>query len=230
MCQSYHYCREHALLIVTTSLEKIQADLTSSKSTLAPQIKSSINKNGRDVILIMDKALKNPIVVTGVNGFARSKGIPHADALLRLASLGLSRILRAMPPESDCAGVEQVDNVNLAGNDGDKPKERGRSKSKAKAKTKTNEEKENKKNVNPESGDPYDEYVIIEEMTADELERSSTHEEGVEADEVEMSGKGVEKPEVVQGSSGAVPMEGHDNEKKEDPYEKMRKRTQCPVQ
>lgn len=48
---------------------------------------------------MLDKALKNPIVITGVSKFAKSKGIPHADALLRLASLGLAKILRAIPDE-----------------------------------------------------------------------------------------------------------------------------------
>lgn len=58
-----------------------------------------MQKHSRDALVLLDNTLKNPVVVTGVSGFARSRGIPHADALLRLASLGLGRILRTLPEE-----------------------------------------------------------------------------------------------------------------------------------
>ena len=51
------------------------------------------------MIVILDKALKHPVVITGVTRFARSKGIPMADAILRLGSLALAKILKAMPEE-----------------------------------------------------------------------------------------------------------------------------------
>ena len=57
--------------------------------------------------MVLDKALKNPVVITGVSKFAKSKGIPHAEALLRLASLGLAKILRALPEEA-LEGVETI--------------------------------------------------------------------------------------------------------------------------
>jgi hypothetical protein len=71
----------------------------------SPQIKKIIIKHGKDVVILVDKALKNPIVITGVSRFARSKGIPYSEGLLRLASLGLSRILAALPDEIE----EQVE-------------------------------------------------------------------------------------------------------------------------
>ncbi|TDL18764.1 hypothetical protein BD410DRAFT_694623, partial [Rickenella mellea] len=87
---------ENAVVVITTSLEKFQAEM---REEYGPEIKKVMAKNGRDVIVILDNALKHPVVVTGVSQFARSKGIPHADALLRLGSLALSKILRAMPEE-----------------------------------------------------------------------------------------------------------------------------------
>jgi len=56
-------------------------------------------------VILVDKALKNPIVITGVSRFARSKGIPYSEGLLRLASMGLARILAAIPEEVE----EQVE-------------------------------------------------------------------------------------------------------------------------
>jgi hypothetical protein len=50
-------------------------------------------------VILVDKALKNPIVITGVSRFARSKGIPYSEGLLRLASMGLAKILAALPEE-----------------------------------------------------------------------------------------------------------------------------------
>ncbi|EJD42988.1 hypothetical protein AURDEDRAFT_114857 [Auricularia subglabra TFB-10046 SS5] len=106
---------ENALLVVTTSLEKAQEELRAHKE-LSPQLKKAVTKNSRDVVIILDKALKNPVVVTGISKFAATKGIPHADALLRLASLGLTKILAAMPEvqlEGLEAVVEEVDAAEL---------------------------------------------------------------------------------------------------------------------
>lgn len=64
-----------------------------------PELKRTLKKHSRDALVLLDNALKHPVVVTGVSRFARTRGIPHADALLRLASLGLGRILRAMPED-----------------------------------------------------------------------------------------------------------------------------------
>jgi hypothetical protein len=64
-----------------------------------PEIHKVIAKRGRDVIVILDKALKQPVVITGITQFAESKGIPHADAMPRLGSLALSKILKVIPEE-----------------------------------------------------------------------------------------------------------------------------------
>jgi hypothetical protein len=47
------------------------------------------------------------VVVTGISKFARSKGIPYPEAILRVASLGLSKILAALPEEIE-EGVKEV--------------------------------------------------------------------------------------------------------------------------
>jgi len=96
---------QNALLVVTSSLNNLQSSL--QQHDIGPVVKSSVVKNGRDVVIILDKALKHPIVVTGVSKFAKSKGIPHAEALLQLASLGLAKIVRSMPNE-DLSGMEQI--------------------------------------------------------------------------------------------------------------------------
>jgi hypothetical protein len=102
---------------VTSSLSKLQSSL--KQQDLGPAVKGSVAKNGRDVIIILDKALKHPIVVTGVSKFAKSKGIPHAEALLQLASLGLAKIVKSMPNEDWSSmepTVEEVDATELERN------------------------------------------------------------------------------------------------------------------
>jgi len=99
--------RENVILVVSSSLEKAQGQLKQLNVDYGPRLRSSVSNNGRDVVVVLDKALKNPIVITGVSKFAQSKGIPHADALLRLASLGLAKILRALP-EEQLEGVETI--------------------------------------------------------------------------------------------------------------------------
>jgi hypothetical protein len=92
---------ESAIVAVSTSLTNAQSQVHGS----SPQIKKLITKHGKDVVILVDKALKNPIVITGVSRFARSKGIPYSEGLLRLASMGLARILAAIPEEVE----EQVE-------------------------------------------------------------------------------------------------------------------------
>ena len=47
-------------------------------------------------------------MITGVSRFARSKGIPYSEGLLRLASLGLARILAAMPDEIEAQVEDEI--------------------------------------------------------------------------------------------------------------------------
>jgi hypothetical protein len=86
---------QNAIVAVSTSLTGAQDQVKGS----SPEIKKVISKHGRDVVVLVDKALKNPVVITGVSRFARSKGIPYSEALLRLASMGLSRILASLPED-----------------------------------------------------------------------------------------------------------------------------------
>jgi hypothetical protein len=56
------------------------------------------------------------VVVVGVSKFAKSQGISHADALLRLASLALAKILNALPeehPEGTENVVEEIDAAEI---------------------------------------------------------------------------------------------------------------------
>lgn len=78
---------------MSTSLTGAQDQVKGS----SPEIKKVISKHGRDVVVLVDKALKNPVVITGVSRFARSRGIPYSEGLLRLASMGLSKILASLP-------------------------------------------------------------------------------------------------------------------------------------
>jgi len=96
-----------AILVVSTSLEKSQEQLKQLNAEYGPKIRRSVSNNGRDVIVILDKALKNPIVITGVSTFAKCSGISLADALLHLASLGLTKILSALP-EENLEGAETI--------------------------------------------------------------------------------------------------------------------------
>lgn len=126
--------REHAILVVTTSLEKLAAQIPQAQvlegslkgfdlKDLAndPNLKQMLQRNSRDAIVLLDKALKHPVVITGVSQFAKSKGIPHADALFRLASLGLSKILNAIPEETKDSvlgqelrnGIAEIDAAEL---------------------------------------------------------------------------------------------------------------------
>lgn len=54
------------------------------------------------------------MVITGVSKFAKTQGIPHADALLRLASLALARILNAMPEDSSEGTDDIVEEIDAA--------------------------------------------------------------------------------------------------------------------
>ena len=104
-----HSFRESGRVVVTASFEKLglQFSDTTEKGKVkanelvkymnSPEFQKAVRKNGRDGLVLLDGALKHPVVVTGVSKFARSKGIPYTDALLRLASLGLAKILKAIP-------------------------------------------------------------------------------------------------------------------------------------
>ncbi|KAF8580142.1 hypothetical protein K439DRAFT_1415626 [Ramaria rubella] len=98
---------ENAILVVSSSLEKAQAELQQLNIEYGPKIRHSVASNGRDVIIVLDKALKHPVIITGVSKFAKSQGIPHVDALLRLGSLALSKILNALP-EEHLKGAENI--------------------------------------------------------------------------------------------------------------------------
>ena len=135
--------RESAIVAVSTSITNAQSQVHET----SPQIKRIIAKHGKDVVILVDKALKNPIVITGVSRFARSKGIPYSEGLLRLASMGLAKILAALPEEIE----EQVE-----------------------SEIRKDAAEKRKSEV---SGKRWE----VEELDADELERSSTSDAKEEA-------------------------------------------------
>lgn len=98
------YYSESAIVAVSTSLQGAQSQIHGS----SPQMKKTVAKHGKDVVVLVDKALKNPIVITGVSRFARSKGIPYSEGLLRLASMGLAKILAAMPEDLEEEVEEEI--------------------------------------------------------------------------------------------------------------------------
>jgi hypothetical protein len=159
---------ESAIVAVSTSLGNAQSQVHES----SPQIKKAIAKHGKDVVILVDKALKNPIVITGVSRFARSKGIPYSEGLLRLASMGLARILAAMPEELE----EEVE-----------------------GEIRKDAAKKKKQEV---PGKPWE----VEEMDAEELERTSTPEAKKEAADAGKLGGSpqVEGDTLQQGKDGCV--------------------------
>lgn len=80
---------ENAILVVTTSLEKLSTSLDSQKSnthdknssstadpralTSSPASRASVKKHGRDALVLLNDALHHPDVVTGVSQFARTR-------------------------------------------------------------------------------------------------------------------------------------------------------------
>jgi hypothetical protein len=55
--------KENALVVVTSSVEHARAQLEKN----APGIKKAMLKNGRQAIVVVDKSLKNPLVISGVD-------------------------------------------------------------------------------------------------------------------------------------------------------------------
>lgn len=101
---------ENAIVVVTSSLIKAREQMEAN----SPALKRAILKNGKQVIVVVDQSLKNPVVITvkiynniiilmnaqlhtqGVRKFAKSKGIPFSEAMMTVASLALSKLLAAM--------------------------------------------------------------------------------------------------------------------------------------
>jgi hypothetical protein len=128
-------------------------------------MKKFVKKHGKGIIVLVDKSLKNPIVVTGISRFAKSRGIPYSEALLRLASMGLNKILAALPDEVE----EEVERKIV-------------------------EEAAKKKREAAGRGQ-------VEELDAEELERSSSSEAQQEAKE---AGKLSKDPKVEQRKDGCI--------------------------
>jgi hypothetical protein len=95
-----------AIVVVSTSLVEAQAQIERS----SPHLKASLLTHSKDVVIVIDKALKNPLVITGVTKFAKAQGIPHPEALLRVASLALNKVLVIINEEEGKA-KEEVERI-----------------------------------------------------------------------------------------------------------------------
>jgi len=90
------------MVIVTSSLLKSRSQFEEN----APQLKHTMIKHSKDCVIILDKAIKHPIVITGVTKFARSKGIPRPEAILTIAALGIGKLIKVLDEAETDARVE----------------------------------------------------------------------------------------------------------------------------
>jgi hypothetical protein len=95
-----------AIVVVSTSLVEAQAQIERS----SPHLKASLLTHSKDVVIVIDKALKNPLVITGVTKFAKAQGIPHPEAMLRVASLALNKVIVIINEEEGKA-KEEVERI-----------------------------------------------------------------------------------------------------------------------
>jgi hypothetical protein len=93
---------EDAIVVVTSSLINSRSQFEAN----APQLKHTMLKHSKDVVIIVDKAIKHPIVITGVTKFAKSKGIPRPEAILTIAALGVGKLIKVLDEAEGEARVE----------------------------------------------------------------------------------------------------------------------------
>jgi len=98
---------ENAIVVVSQHIEKAQEQLKAS----SPAIRKAIKRNGKEVVIVVDKTLKNPLVITGISKFAKSRGIPYSEALISVASLALSKVLAALDEEVT-ATIEEIEEID----------------------------------------------------------------------------------------------------------------------
>lgn len=153
----------NAILVVSTSLAQAQDQIARS----SPELKAAILSHSKDVVIIIDKGLKNPVVITGVHKFAKSKGIPYSQAMMQVASLAVSKLLVVIEEEETKAKATS-EAIKEAGTTGDR-KGKGRA----------------------------DGGACIEEIDVEELARTSSREAMDEAQRVGTAAGKVEEPKVV---------------------------------
>jgi len=193
---------ENAILVVTSSLASLQSSLSTSSDqrqgadghgvNLEPTLaalkahlaQAKENVDARAALLLLDRSLKHPVLVAGVREFAQTRGIPHADAVLRLASLGVARLLRKFPQTEGAAAHAAH----------------------------------------------HDDEVKIEEVSAEELERTASPDERAEAERVGRAGRDVGKGTEKLNAARAQRVEVLDDQPEGDPYAEMKKKNDCVVQ
>jgi len=153
-----------AIVVVSTSLVDVQAQIERS----SPHLKASLLTHSKDVVIVVDKALKHPLVITGITKFAKTQGIAHPEALLRVASLALNKVLVIIKEEEGKA-KEEVERI--------KSEEDGKLRS---------------ADVESESD------AVIVEFDAEELQDTATTEAVSEANEVGKIAEGAQGPKDQQ--------------------------------
>lgn len=97
---------QDAIVVVTSSL----LDSKSQFEKNAPGLKHTVLKNSKDCVVILDKGIRNPIVVTGVTKFAKAQGIPRPEAIITLAALGITKLIKILE-EAESDAKQELDKL-----------------------------------------------------------------------------------------------------------------------
>ncbi|KAG8805696.1 hypothetical protein FRC18_006536 [Serendipita sp. 400] len=97
-----------AIVVVTTSL--IESKTQFEKN--APGLKYAVLKNSKDVVVIVDKAIKHPIVVTGVTKYAKANGVPRPEAVMTIAALCVGKLVKVLE-KAEGEALAELERLNL---------------------------------------------------------------------------------------------------------------------
>ncbi|PVF95117.1 hypothetical protein CPB86DRAFT_828172 [Serendipita vermifera] len=95
-----------AIVVVTSSLLESKSQFQKN----APGLKHTVLKNSKDVVVILDKACKQPIVVTGVTKYAKAHGIPRAEAIMTVTALCVGKLVKILE-QAEAEAKEELDRL-----------------------------------------------------------------------------------------------------------------------
>jgi hypothetical protein len=177
--------RADAIVVVTSSL----LDSKSQFQKNAPGLKHTVLKNSKDVVVILDKACKQPIVITGVTKFAKSRGIPRAEAIMTVTALCVGKLVKILE-EAEADAKAELDKLEAEA-------KRAAAEIDAAASGHDNAAASTSAGKGPAT---YDDIVVIE---ADAFEKTNTKEEVKEAEKI---GKSAADPSAGTSTvPGALP-------------------------